>query len=311
MLRLSAFLLLAATLAAPAPAQVPATITPPPAGYTAILPLWPAGHVPLATALTDGNIPRLYAYPASGPGPHAAIIVMPGGGYTKLVMGKEGDVEARWLNAHGMSAYVLEYRLSPAYRYPAPLLDGARAVRYLRAHADQLSLDPAKIGVWGFSAGGHLAGYLAAIHPALADPQDATDRLSARPDFAILSYARLSLADNIPRNSSMETLLGDHPTPAQLAQIDPAAHVTTDTSPSFLYSTGGDKSVDPLNASTFYEALKRAGVPVELHIFERGPHGTGMADMQAQHLDPSLRELSLWPQLLANWLQQNQWMPPQ
>jgi acetyl esterase/lipase len=279
----------------------------PPAGSKETLVLWPQG-APLAVGKAEGDIPKLYSFPAPGAGPHPAVIVMPGGGYTHLVNEKEGAVEARWLNAHGVSAFVLAYRLSPAYHYPAPMLDGARAIRYVRANAARLDVEPGKIGVWGFSAGGHLAGYLAAIHDA-GEPKavDPVERASSRPDFAILSYARLTMNDDVPRKGSMDTLIGEHPTQAAIDAISPDKHVTKDTSPSFIYSTGGDQSVDPLNASVFYEALKRAGVPVEAHIFQLGPHGTGMA----QTLKPELHELSIWPTLLANWMTQNGWMPAQ
>ena len=285
--------------------HIAATITAPPLGYTQVIPLW-TGKVPLATGTTDGHIPRLYTYPAPGAGPHPAVIVMPGGGYTHLVMEKEGAQEAYWLNAHGVTTFILEYRLSPAYRYPAPMLDGARAVRYVRANASKLNIDPHKLGIWGFSAGGHLAGYLAAIHdngdPAAPDP---IDRTSDRPDFVILSYARLSLDSHVPRTGNMESILGDKPTQAAIDSVDIVKHVTPDASPSFIYSTGGDKTVDSLNASTYYEALKRAGVLAELHIFERGVHGTGMA----QSLTPEFHELSIYPTLVQNWMQQNGWMP--
>jgi acetyl esterase/lipase len=223
-------------------------------------------------------------------------------------MEKEGAVEARWLNAHGVSAYVLEYRLSPAYRFPSPILDGARSIRYLRSHATALGIKPNQIGVWGFSAGGHLAGYLATIHDAgMTTSTDPVDRMSDRPDFAILSYARLSMDATIPRNGNMDDLIGKDPSQAAIDSIWVDKRVTKDTSPSFIYSTTGDMTVNSMNATAYYDALKRAGVPAELHIFERGPHGTGMA----QTLAPEMNELKIWPLLLANWMQQNGWMPPQ
>src|SRR5579864_5128003 len=154
---LSALLLLTALpLAAQSPAStVAATITPPPVGFTQSITLWPDG-APLVHGKTEGDIPKLFTYPAAGAGPHSAVIVMPGGGYTHLVMEQEGAYEARWLAAHGVSAFVLEYRLSPAYVYPAQMLDASRAIRYVRAHAAELGVDPGKVGIWGFSAGGHL-----------------------------------------------------------------------------------------------------------------------------------------------------------
>ena len=316
---LSVLLSVSAALPIAAQTLTPATATAPPLGFSQTIVLWPAG-APLALRTgadaTEGDIPKLFTYPAPGAGTHPAVIVMPGGGYTHVVVDKEGSAEARWLNARGVSAFVLEYRLAPAYMYPAPMLDASRAIRYVRSHAVELSIDPARLGIWGFSAGGHLAGYFATIHkagnPAAADP---LDRVSDRPDFTVLSYARLTMDPAIPTSIAtgntvpLQPLIGPQATQATIDLIDPVKHVASDTSPCFIYSTGGDKSVDPLNAAVFYEALKRAGIPVELHIFERGPHGTGIADMQAQHLAPELRELSIWPTLLANWMQQNGWMP--
>jgi acetyl esterase/lipase len=305
----AALFLFSIPLAAQTPASpVVATRTSPPTGFTQSIVLWPAG-APLAQGTTEGDIPKLFTYPAAGAGPHAAVIVMPGGGYNHLVMEQEGASEARWLNAHGISAFVLLYRLTPAYVYPAPMLDASRAIRYVRSHATELSVKPDAIGVWGFSAGGHLSGYMATIHkagdPSAADP---IDRVSDRPDFAILSYALLSMdlytrAGTVP----LQSLIGQHPTQAAIDAVDPFKHVSADSSPSFIYSTTGDKAVDPRNAAEFYQALKAAGVPVEMHIFELGPHGTHMGVDQP----PALHELTVFPVLLANWLQLHGWMPPQ
>jgi acetyl esterase/lipase len=158
--------------------------------------------------------------------------------------------------------------------------------------------------LWGFSAGGHLAGYLAAVHDAgNANAPDSIDRVSDRPDFVIVSYGRFSMDETIPRTSNMEGLLGDHPTQAMLDEISVVKLVRKDTSPSFIYSTTADQTVNSLNATAFYDALKRAGVPAELHIFERGRHGTGMA----QGLK-NLPELAIYPTLLANWMEMHGWM---
>ena len=246
----------------------------------------------------------MFVYPASGSEVHTAVIVMPGGGYTHLAIEKEGGAEARWLNEHGVTAFVLEYRLGPRYHFPSPMLDGARAVRYVRSHAAELGVAKDRIGLWGFSAGGHLAGYLAAVHDA-GDPNaiDMTDRASDRPDFVIVSYGRFSLDETIPRTTSMEGLLGDHPTQAMLDKVSVVKMVTKDTPPCFIFSTTGDQTVNSMNATAFYDALKRAGVPVELHIFERGPHGVGMA----QGLK-DLPELAIYPTLLASWMEMHGWM---
>ena len=308
---LSAALLVAAlplsaqtpTAAAPAPPK--ATITKPPSGFAQTIVLWPNG-APGAQGTTEGDIPKLFTYPTSGAGPHSAVIVMPGGGYTHEVMEQEGAMEAKWLAAHGVSAFVLEYRLSPAYVYPAPMLDASRAIRYVRSHAAELGVKPDAIGIWGFSAGGHLSGYMATTHRA-GDPAaaDSIDRVSDRPDFAIISYGVLAL-DVYARagTTPLKTLIGDHPTQAQIDAVDPAKQVSADTSPCFIYSTTGDKTVDSRNAAEFYEALKAAGVPAELHIFELGAHGTHMGTDQP----PAMHELTLTPTLIANWMQLHGWM---
>jgi acetyl esterase/lipase len=275
----------------------------PPSGFSKSIVLWPEG-APMARGSDSGDVPKLYYYPAVGAAAGSAVIVLPGGGYNHVVMEKEGAVEAKWLAAHGIPAFVLQYRLSPWYRYPVPMLDGERAVRYVRSHAAEYGIEPNRIGVWGFSAGGHLAGYLATaadVHDRKnADP---IERVSAHPDFAILSYARLSMESTVPRTGNMESLLGENPSPEMLDTISIVRHVTRETSPSFIYSTTGDQTVNSINATAYYDALKRIGVPVELHIFELGPHGTGMG----QNLK-GLAELEVWPLLLQHWMQFHGWM---
>jgi acetyl esterase/lipase len=276
----------------------------PPKGFDRTVVLWPKG-APGAIGRDDADIPKLYLYPAPGAGAHPAVIVLPGGGYRSLSTEKEGGEEARWLNAHGVTAFVLEYRLGPRYGFPAPMLDGARAMRYVRSHAAELDVAANKIGLWGFSAGGHLAAYLATMHDAgNATASDPVDRVSDRPDFAILSYARLTLDPAIPRKTSLEALIGTHPTAALEETVSLERHVTRDTSPCFLFATTADETVNSMNATTFYDALKRAGVSAELHIFERGRHGSGMA--QDIGGEP---ELAIYPLLVGNWMQMHGWMP--
>lgn len=298
-----ALLLLAVALPLAAVAQTPAPRPDaPPKGFAREIPLWP-GAPPQAkgTAVTD--IPRLYYYPPVGPGVHSAVLVLPGGGYNHLVFEKEGGVEARWLAAHGVAAFVVQYRLAP-YRFPVPMIDGERAVRYVRSHASEFGIDADKIGVWGFSAGGHLAAFLSTTpdNPA-PESSDPIDRVSARPDFQILSYGRFTMDPSIPRAGNMEPLIGPDPSQKLLDEISPVLHVTAQTSPAFIYSTTGDQTVNSLNATAYYDALKRASVPAELHIFEQGPHGTGMG----QNL-PGLSELAIWPVLLEDWMQLHNWM---
>ena len=282
-----------------------------PPGHERSILLWPNG-APGALGTRDSDEPRLFVYPARiAPtertvlrSPRTAVIVLPGGSYRTLMMEKEGAAVARWLNQRGVDAFVLQYRLGPRYHFPIPMEDGARAVRYVRSHAAELGIAPGKVGVWGFSAGGHLGGWLATVHdegnPHAGDP---VDRVSDRPDFAVLSYARLSMDPGIPRPTNLEGLLGDHPTAQEIAAISLDRRVTRDTAPSFIFSTSADETVNSLNATTFYAALKRLGVPAELHIFERGPHGIGLG-LNLQ----TLPELSEFTVLVENWMQTHGWM---
>lgn len=325
MQRFLVFVVFAATLAVRAEAkQLLPTIKRDPSGYSRVVVLWPGG-APGALGNKDVDVPKLYCYPVreagrehgegserpglreqrmEARGERSAVIVMPGGAYRTLVMEKEGAAAARWLNDHGVEAFVLAYRLGPKYHFPAPMLDGARAIRYVRSHAAELGISADKVGVWGFSAGGHLAGYLASVNDA-GNPQatDPEERVSDRPDFAILSYARLSMDASIPRPTNLDALIGEHPTPAMINEISIDRRVTKATSPSFIFSTSEDLQVNSLNATAYYDALKRAGVPAELHIFERGPHGVGLG--QGFKYVPGL---SVFETLVENWMVMHGWM---
>jgi acetyl esterase/lipase len=287
--------------------------TKPPAGFATVEPLW-QGQAPGAVGIEDDDQPKLFCYPATGPGPHTAVVVLPGGGYNHLVMEQEGAREARWLVAHNISAFVLQYRLSPRYLYPWALVDGQRAVRLVRSHAKDWNLRPDAIGVWGFSAGGHMAAWLATADPHSdlpafgelgpgSTPHDAIDQLSAHPDFAILNYARTDLSPDIPGTFGMEALTGKNAPQALVDAINPVLHVTKESSPSFIYATEHDEKVNSLNATSFFNALQKAGVPAELHVFELGPHGTHMGDDQ-----PRYPELAIYPLLLQHWLGLHGWL---
>jgi len=288
----------------------PATSMKEPKGFARIVLLWPEG-TPGAKGRGDEDEPKLYVYPAppdlkgvTRRGLRAAVVVIPGGAYRSLSIEKEGGEEARWLNSLGVTAFVLQYRLGPRYQFPAPMEDGARAIRYVRSHAAELGVAKDRVGVWGFSAGGHLAAYLASVNDSgdtkAADP---IERVGDRPDFAILSYGRLSMDPSIPRETNLEGLLGDHPTPEMLEKISVERRVTSKTSPCFIYATGGDQTVNSLTATAFYDALKRVGVPAELHIFERGPHGTGLAQKLV-----NFPELAIYPTLVEDWMEMHGWM---
>ena len=278
------------------------------AGVEAALPhgeiqyLWPNG-APGALGTLEEDKPHLEIFSgAAAVNAHTAVIVCPGGGYTHLAYEKEGTRIAEWLNLRGITAFVLTYRLAPRYSYPAPILDGYRSVRWVRSHASQYGIDPQRVGMWGFSAGGHLVGIVGthfdAGNPSAPDP---VDRVSDRPDFVISSYGGLTLEPGIAKPTAMQSLLGPNPSPELKDNMSPDKHVTAQTPPFFLYATTTDQSVPVLSSVVFYTALVRAGVPAELHIFEKGPHGTALAQ--------GYPALSAWPGLLENWLRLNGWIP--
>jgi len=296
-------------LASSLPAQVPAVRTPAdqiPHGPEIML--WD-GAAPGSVGTTPEDKPRLEFFGASPDGRlkdglRTAVIVYPGGGYTHLAYDKEGTRIAEWLNLQGVSAFVLTYRLGPRYLYPAPILDGERAVRWVRAHAQEYGVAPTRIGVWGFSAGGHLVGILGThFDSGKPEASDPVEKVSDRPDFVISSYGGLTLDPQVAKPGAMEGLLGEHPPPSLVEDMSPDKHVTKDTPPYFLYATQTDQSVPVLSTVVFFQALTRAGVPAEMHIFEQGPHGTALGGIYPA--------LSIWPAMLTNWMRLHGWLPPQ
>lgn len=256
--------------------------------------LWPGG-APGALGTEDQDKPTLTPWIAKVPNGQA-VVVCPGGGYGALATDHEGRQIAQWLNSQGISAFVLKYRLGPRYHHPVMLYDVQRALRTVRAKAGELKVDPKRIGVWGFSAGGHLAS-TAATHFDAGKPGDAdmVERVSSRPDFAILSYPVLTLMqEQYVHKGSRKNLLGETPDPKLVELLSNEKQVTKDTPPTFLFHTDEDKGVPPENSILFYLALRKAGVPAELHIYEKGPHGVG--------LGWSDLSLSSWPARLADWL---------
>jgi acetyl esterase/lipase len=260
--------------------------------------LWPQG-APLAAGTGDDDRPSLEAFTApraAGAGPATAVIVLPGGGYQRLAVEKEGIAAARWLVERGADAFILRYRFGPRYHHPAPLLDVRRAIRMVRARAKELGVAPDRIGVWGFSAGGHLASAAATLFddgdPNAADP---IDRQSSRPDFAILSYPVIFMREGPTTHAgSRHMLLGDQPPAALGEELSTETRVGPRTPPTFLFHTNEDHSVPAENSVAFYLALRAAGVPAELHIYQSGGHGVG--------LHPDDAELATWTDRLADWL---------
>ena len=258
--------------------------------------LWPAG-APGASGTEDADKPSLTIYAAPEKSAVATgVIVFPGGGYGYLAKDHEGDQIARWLNSLGIQAFLLQYRIAPRYHYPAPVLDAQRAIRFVRAHATDYKIMPNRIGIWGFSAGGHLASTTGTHFDAGdAHAADPIDRLSCRPDFMILAYPVISFTTPYAHTGSLHNLLGEHPDPQLAASLSNETQVTPQTPPTFLFHTNEDNGVPAENSVLFYLALRKAGVPAEMHIYERGPHGVGLAATDAV--------LATWAGRLKDWLE--------
>ena len=259
------------------------------------MPLWPDG-APGAVGQDDRDTPAITVYmPPNTTGPMTAVIIAPGGSYARLSMNNEGRAPANYLNSLGIAAFVLRYRLGPQYHHPIELGDARRAIRTVRAKAVEWHIAPDRIGMMGFSAGGHLASsastHFDSGNPGAADP---IDRVSSRPDFAILGYPVISFVEPWTHQGSKTNLLGEHPDPALARSLSSETQVSALTPPTFIYHTNADTVVPVENAVAYFLALRRAGVSAEMHVFRNGPHGTGLAQQ-----DPALAE---WPRLLANWL---------
>ena len=247
-----------------------------PVSAPAAEPLWPSG-APDAKGAEPHDIPALTRYaPAEGTANGATILVLPGGGY-EFLADHEGKGFAEWFAAHGVAAYVLNYRLGSAgYRHPAMLDDAARALRILRARARAEGRDPARIGIIGSSAGGHLASTLLTHFDAgKADDADPTERESSRPDLGILCYPVISMG-GFTHAGSKDNLLGESPPEELVHQLSNETQVTADTPPCFLWHTVEDDLVPVENSLQFAAAFRRAGVPFELHLYEKGGHGLGL-----------------------------------
>jgi acetyl esterase/lipase len=258
--------------------------------------LWPDG-APGAKGEASEDKPRLTPYLVPGDGPRACIVVCPGGGYAGRA-GHEGEPIARWLNTLGVSGFVLDYRVRP-YRHPIPLGDAQRAIRTVRARATEWRIDPRRVGILGFSAGGHLAGSATTIFDdGKVDAADPIDRQPCRPDAAVLCYAVLTFGE-FRHNGSMVNLLGKDPDPALRKAMSLETRVTVRTPPVFLWHTADDGAVPVENSLLFAAALRRHKVPFALHVFPRGPHGIGLGDGPRAAKAPEARQ---WPALCAEWL---------
>ncbi len=262
------------------------------------LPLW-VGGAPGALGTAVKDIPTLTPYLVEG-AKRPAVVVCPGGGYGGLA-GHEGHDYALWLNQQGVSAFVLKYRLgSGGYRHPIMLGDAQRAIRTVRSRAQEWRVDPQRVGIMGSSAGGHLASTAVTHFDAgKADAADAIDKESCRPDFGILCYAVISMGDNT-HQGSRKNLLGDNPEPALIELLSNEKQVTKETPPCFIWHTWEDQAVKVENSLEFAAALQRAGVPFDLHIYQKGRHGIGLNDQ------PPFANAHPWSRDLAFWLKERE-----
>jgi len=239
--------------------------------------IWPDG-APGAKGKEAADVPGVMVYlPEKDKTNGAAIVICPGGGYGFLAMDHEGDQIAKWLNNNGIAGIVVKYRLGPKYHHPTQLHDAQRALRFTRSHAKKWGIDPTRVGILGFSAGGHLASTAGTHYDrGQADSKDPIDQLSCRPDFMILMYPVITLTAPYGHMGSRNNLLGQNPDPQLVESLCNEKQVTKDTPPTFLVHTTEDTGVPPENSLLFYMALNKNKVPAEMHVYEKGQHGLGL-----------------------------------
>jgi acetyl esterase/lipase len=267
-------------------------------------PLWPDTPASAASA-PGGESAWLTIYPApraSAAAPAPVIVVCPGGGYITLAS-HEGDAIVEWALSLGYAAALLQYRHAPHHRHPAPLADADRAIRTVRAQAGEHHIDPHHLAIIGFSAGGHLVSTIS-THFTLGDPHatDPLQRHSSRPDAAILCYPVITFTGPHAHRGSAENLLADEATGPLAEALSTQTKVTPQTPPTFLFHTVQDGPVPVENTLMYAAALRQNNVPFEMHIYERGPHGVGLAKA-----DPVLQT---WPDLCARWLKSHGFVAP-
>jgi len=237
----------------------------------------------------------------------AAVLLLPGGGYQMLTVPGEGATPAKFFQSNNVAAFVLRYRHGPQYHYPTTLLDAQRALRFIRAHAEEYHIDPAKVGVFGGSAGGHLAAMLATLYDNKLLPEapyvpDTTDSLSAKPAFALLLYPVIDLTDDvITHRGSRQNLTQNNQ--SLYEALSPQKHVTRETPPVFIVHGTNDRLVPVQNSLLFYEACLKAGVSAEMHLLENAQHGFGMA---GNLNDETVKE---WPKQALRFLARHKWIP--
>jgi acetyl esterase/lipase len=254
--------------------------------------LWP-DRAPGAVGTESSDVPCIAIYRPHNPD-GSAIIICPGGGYVFYAQ-YEAEPVARWLATLGVTGIILSYRLAPRYRHPVPLMDITRAIRLVRANAASWSLDPGRVGVMGFSAGGHLAAQLSThFDHGDSTSDDPIERVSSRPELAVLLYPVITMTRLSHHTATTHNLLGDSPVPLVINALSCEQHVTSQTPPTFIYHATGDPNVPVINALLYADALSASGVAFEMHLYDRIAHGVGLAANDAC--------LRTWPSLCANWL---------
>ncbi|MBI5768850.1 MAG: alpha/beta hydrolase [Verrucomicrobia bacterium] len=276
-----------------------------------IIPLWPEGVPGLKPdagpekddgqgRFTNIHHPSLVVYAPEKP-VGIAIIYTPGGGYVRVAGGVNGGEVTKWLNSVGVTVFMLKYRHAD-YGHPAPLQDALRAVRLVRSRAAEFGINPNALGMLGGSAGGHLAASAGTLFDA---PEGRTgaelDKISGRPDFMILVFSMISLANARVPAGTRHPLLGANPSEELKHHLSVDEQVTKDTPPTFLVHSSEDTTVPVENSLLFYQAMRRARAPIEMHLYPKGPHGSGMS--------PALGPIAEWPQHCESWMRFNGWLP--
>jgi len=284
-----------------------------PAAEHPVIPLWPESipgvkpHAKPVVVDATGHVsevhePTLAVWPAApGKANGTAVVIFPGGGYAMLSEQREGVRYAEWLNDLGVTCFIVRSRLKE-YGHPAPLRDALRAIRIVRSRAAEFGVDPHRIGIIGSSAGGHLASSASTLYDHADGKTGAPlDAVSARPDFALLMYPVILMEGPHIHAGSRDNLIGAHAAPELVTLVSTERQVTKDTPPTFIIHAQDDHTVPVENALAYYTALRHAGVPVEMHLYEKGGHGFAM---EAKH-----PQTAQWPQRAETWLRSHGWIP--
>jgi acetyl esterase/lipase len=283
-----------------------------PAAEPLVVDLWPEGVPDLKPnggpekeengRFSNVHRPTITVYaPNAGTTNGTAVIYAAGGGYVRVAVGANGGEITRWLNSLGVTVFVLKYRHAD-YGHPAPLRDALRAVRTIRSRAAEFQVKPDRIGMLGGSAGAHLTGSAGTLFDAAEGRTGAElDAVSGRPDFMVLIFPVISMQDPHAHGASRRGLLGANPSEELKHRLSVDQQITKDTPPTFLVHSSEDATVVVENSLLFYQGMRRAKAPIEMHLYPKGPHGSGMS--------PALGPTAEWPRHCESWMRFNGWLP--